>query len=990
MRCCAWVAVFFLLVESVSSNAASPFRSKGDLDRRFQRTVRPFLENYCYECHNKEKRKGKLDLTVYSTTELVAQDSRIWEGLLERLKTNDMPPEEASHHPSPQRRKDVAEWVQQFRSHLAERNAGDPGLVLARRLSNAEYDYTIRDLTGVDVRPAREFPVDPANEAGFDNSGESLAMSPTLLNKYLEAARLVADHLVLKPEGFDFAPHPMLTETDRDKYCVKRIVDFYHRQPTRYAPYFKAAWRFKNRSALGEAKTTLSEIAAKDRLSAKYLATIWSVLELSPEDSGPLAMLQRKWRELQAADPKDRTRVETGCENMSDLVVRMRQALQFEVENLSVRGIAPGSQTLVLWKDRQYATHRMQYQPRSLPLHGEAKEVKARSTDPEIGQALLSPQDGPGRVRFEAGLGRFCELFPETFYLSERGLIFLKEDKESQGRLLSAGFHLMVGYFRDDAPLYELILDPKGQREIDELWRELNFVTSAPMRQYKDFIFFERAEPPRFMQGPEFDFARSEDQDVTSEAKIRRLAEAYLIKARRHEAEATAVAAIEDYFRNISAEIRLVESARLAAEPSHLAALLSFAERAYRRPLSQTEREDLLGFYRDLRGQEGLSHEVAVHDMVVSILVSPHFCYRVQPAQDSGVRPLSGHALASRLSYFLWSSMPDDALLARAGAGDLQRPQILRAQVRRMLKDERVRALATEFGGNWLDFRRFEEHNSVDRGRFQTFNNELRQAMFEEPIRFFLDVLREDRSVLDFLYADHTFVNPVLAKHYGMPDSNGDSQQWERVEKAHLYGRGGILPMSVFLTRNSPGLRTSPVKRGYWVVRRLLGETIPPPPPNVAELPVDEAKLGNLTLRETLVRHREDKSCAGCHARFDSFGLVFEGYGPIGERRVVDLGGRPVDAQAGFPDGSEGTGLEGLRDYVRERRQDDFLENLCRKLLAYALGRSLLVSDDSTIRTLRAKLASNDYRFSALLEGIVASPQFLKQRSQDMAVPITR
>lgn len=189
--------------------------------------------------------------------------------------------------------------------------------------------------------------------------------------------------------------------------------------------------------------------------------------------------------------------------------------------------------------------------------------------------------------------------------------------------------------------------------------------------------------------------------------------------------------------------------------------------------------------------------------------------------------------------------------------------------------------------------------------------------------------------------------------------------------------------MSVFLTKNAPGLRTSPVKRGYWVVRRLLGEQIPPPPPKVPELPADEKNLGDLTLRDVLARHREDKSCAGCHARFDGLGLVFEGYGPIGEQRDRDLGGRPVDAHATFPGGSEGTGLDGLRRYLNGSRQEEFIDNLCRKLLAYALGRTLLLSDDVTVDDMRAKLAANGYRFSSLVETIVTSPQFLNRRIPD-------
>jgi hypothetical protein len=215
-----------------------------------------------------------------------------------------------------------------------------------------------------------------------------------------------------------------------------------------------------------------------------------------------------------------------------------------------------------------------------------------------------------------------------------------------------------------------------------------------------------------------------------------------------------------------------------------------------------------------------------------------------------------------------------------------------------------------------------------------------------------------------------------------MPEPKGP-EEWVHVEDAQRYGRGGLLPMAVFLTKNAPGLRTSPVKRGYWVVRRLLGEKIPPPPPAVPELPKDEAKLGELTLPQVLARHRAHKSCAACHRRFDSVGLVFEGFGPVGERRVKDLGGRAVQVGATFPDGKDRSGLKGLRDYLREKRQNDFVNNLCRKLFSYALGRSLLLSDRKALDEMRNRLAADKYRFGRLVETIVTSPQFLNKRGRD-------
>src|SRR5439155_14307659 len=225
----------------------------------------------------------------------------------------------------PAERRQVIDWVRAMRAEEARKNSGDPGVVLMRRLSNAEYNYSIRDLTGVDIRPAREFPVDPANPAGFDNSSESLVMSPALLNKYLQAAREVAGHLALKPAGFDFAPHPMLAESDREKYTIQRIVDFYDRQPTDFADYFQAAWRFKHRAAIGKPSATLSDFAGEAKLSAKYLPLVWGILEEAREDAGPVARVQTMWRMLPGPEHNQPELVREGCVKMRDYVVKIRK-----------------------------------------------------------------------------------------------------------------------------------------------------------------------------------------------------------------------------------------------------------------------------------------------------------------------------------------------------------------------------------------------------------------------------------------------------------------------------------------------------------------------------------------------------------------------------------------------------------------------------------------------------------------------------------------
>lgn len=957
------------------------------LDAKFHASVQPFLQAYCVECHGGTKPKAELDLSTYTTVDSVAQDPRRWGLVMERIKAAEMPPDDADKQPTTAERKSVVGWIWTMNAREARRHADDPGVVLARRLSNAEYDHTIRDLTGVDLQPTREFPVDPANEAGFDNSGESLAMSPALVKKYLTAAQFVADHLVFQPEGFTFAPFPVATDEDRDKYVVKRIVDFYGKQSLDYADFFAAAWRFQHRAGLGRATATLDDFAREARLSPKYLGKVWEALNESGQYVGPMATLQVRWRALPTpVDGHEPAAVRAGCVQLRDFVAKLRPLVKREFPNLVPANslVSDGSQTMVLWKDEQYAINRMTYAGNAL----KADLSEFARTD----VLMQPPANEEARRRYEDSFQRFCALFPDAFYVSERARMYLTNPKDIasdlQGhRLLTAGFHSQMGYFRDDAPLCELVLDENGRRELDQLWRDLDFVADVPFRQFRQFIWYERTEARNFMMGEEFNSFRSEDADMISEVKLKQLAAAYETKAKTAGISATALQAVQDYFVRMNTTIRSLEQAKRAAEPAQLEALVDFATRAYRRPLTNAEREDLLAFYRTLRGQK-LGHEEAIHDAVVSVLMAPAFSFRVMlpnVAQRNGaeVQPLSDYELASRLSYFLWASMPDRELLRHAAAGDLHDPAVLLAQARRMMQDERIRGLATEFGGNWLDVRRFEEHNAVDRDRFPQFTNELRTAMFEEPMHFFTDLVRRNGSVLDFIDGDYTFVNPVLAAHYGIPvpKATDSADGWVKVDGAHRYDRGGLLPMAVFLTQNAPGLRTSPVKRGHWFVTRVLGEHIPAPPPNVPAIPTDETKLGNLTLRETLARHREDKTCASCHAKFDSFGLVFEGFGPVGDVRTKDLAGRPVETSAVFPDGSEGSGLSGLRTYFHARVQDEFLDNLDRKLMVYALGRSLQPSDDFTLAAMHQKLSANGYRFGDMVESIVTSRQFLTKRA---------
>lgn len=981
--------------------------SDEDLKQSFESKVLPFFEKYCMDCHDSTTAEAKLDVSIFGSPSDIHGAWGTWQAILSRVHEKEMPPADSSDQPTADERRELAAWAEKFRGSEATRRAGDPGPVSTRRLNNSEYNYTIRDLTGVDIQPTASFPIDAANRAGFDNSAESLTISPSLINKYLDAARSVADHLLLTPEGIRFAPHPVVTDTDRDKYCVQRIVDFYRAQPIALDTYLLAAWelQFSQPSLLED---QLKKIALSKGISAKYLQTLWEFLHDDKIQWGPAKELQTRFQTL----PKLREQtssIEKECREIAAWISRERQKLKVRVPNLNgVRGMNGGSQSLVLWKNRKMASSRRLVDPDS--LNPDSKDCALQENEREARSTGSEETKNAIQRDYES----FGSVFPDTFFVLERGRAHISEEdaaREAKGRLLSAGFHSMMGFFRDDQPLCELILDDQQQRILDNLWNELNFISHVPTRQYSGFIWFERAEG-NFISDADFHFVRAEDKSALNSEMIKRFADAYISKLHRLKAPSTLLDAVEYHFRECNNNIRAFDTQWAEAKPKQLESLLTFAARAFRRPLSTAEREDILEFYQTSIQQSSGDHRSAMEDTLVYILVSPNYLYRWDlqgvsndaiadsPSQSTNKNagqpnavsigttsdtmvPLSSQEIASRLSYFLWSSTPDDELLKLAADRSLNNSEALSNQTKRMLKDARAKSMLLEFLGNWLDFRRFDQHQAVDRNQFPSFDDELRRSMWQEPIEFLYYLIENQGTVADILHADFMIVDGRLANHYAIPNAPPlYEKRWTKISDASQFQRGGLISMAVFLTQNSPGLRTSPVKRGYWVVKRLLGELIPPPPPNVPELPNSDQQLGDKTLREALAIHREHASCAACHNRFDSAGLLLEGFDPIGRPREKDLAGRPVQIDATLPDGSDAIGISGLRTYIQQNRMEDFRRHFCESLLAFALGRTLILSDDLLVYELLQTLKEHDDRIDKVFEHIVLSPQFRYKRVQ--------
>ena len=541
----------------------------------------------------------------------------------------------------------------------------------------------------------------------------------------------------------------------------------------------------------------------------------------------------------------------------------------------------------------------------------------ALSVSPNV--PILVREGSPARQRIEGPISRFCNLFPPALCYA---------------RIVPVDEVVTLTLFhREDDHLKRLMLDDAQAAQLDRLWDELYYVSQEPL---KLVVAFEQIS----------EFATQDRPDL--------------------------VKAFKPLKKPIDDQAAAFRTRLQKTQPAHVDAVVRFAERAWRRPLSSVERQQLRDLYGRLRASE-IPHPQAIRLMLARVLTSPAFLYKLeQPAPGKDVAPVSNLELATRLSYFLWSSTPDDELRGVAEAGKLTEDKALIAQTRRMLSHPHTRRLAIHFACQWLHLRDFDKNDDKNEKLYPQFAKR-RGDMYEETVRFFEDMFRNDGSILGLLDAHHTFLNESLAKHYGIAGVTGS--QWRRVDGVRAKGRGGVLGMASLLASQSGASRTSPILRGNWVSETLLGERLPRPPPNVPDLP-EEVPSG-LTARQLIERHSSAPACAKCHARIDPFGFALEQYDAIGRLRP-----KKVDTKTKLFDGKKIEGIEGLRECLAQDRRADLVQQFCRKLLGYSLGRELQLSDEPLVDTMMSELVKNEYRFSVAVELIVKSRQFREIRGR--------
>ena len=1062
------------------------------------------FQKYCFECHGTKKPEGGLSIEKLVAQLSIGAHWQQWEKVAEMLDTGMMPPLDADLHPTDAERAATAGWIRDALKTYEAEHAGEPGRVTVRRLTSAEYAYAVQDLTGIAVKVGIDASSDSVGGEGFANFGDVQFVQDESVERYLESAKLVADHAVVGAGPIEFYSDP--GDTGLELSALNRINELYESKGfrvvsgeggrpfglERYGKAFFVSWFYKHRAALGEPSATIRTLAAKEGITGRFAEHIWTVVN-KPDTAYPTRETVERWAKLPAPDADVRASIakaRAGAEEIQKFLTTWpswffargdlaaggagdESPLAFDDETLKVqpsrrfaypigvrggrgRGgpstagpqqvhiiftdVAPGASTapVVVWRNARIVTRAagmpgrggaggatpaagvtppapagrgmqgpvLSTQPLRELLAPAAASALGFGTSPD--GTVLGPDDfattGNTAFTIDVPAGNNVLEFQADAELGKdrNAVIRVMLSGSAEGTSRDALQRVLLGdpksagyeTFRANIAEYASLLPPNSHGEANPADKDpvpAPFDNTYNSPEHDAFVLkvkYQRSDKfftDNMVDGPDRARLNQAWNDLFSswpyhDAYLGMLADHYrLTLPSRRMADLTPAqialqpAPARAYLSALRAHYDGVMKMHLAAQPGHVDDLLAFASRAWRRPLTAAEKASLRAFYQKSRTVTRLDHDDAVRAVIARVLVSPAFLYRVEGTSSGLEKPLNGWELASRMSFFLWSSIPDDELRRAAGAGELSNPAHLAAQVKRMTRDPKARRLATEFFGQWLGFYHFDQYRGVDTSRFPEFTDEVRASMYDEAVSTFEYLVRQGRPVREILHADYTFLNKPLAKFYGISAPVESAAKVVKVEGANAFNRGGALRLGSVLTTTSAPLRTSPVKRGDWVLRRVLGAPTPPPPADAGSLPGDDKSFNGLTLRQRLTEHKRNASCASCHLRIDPLGFPLEGFDAVGRTRDKYPDGQAVDTTGEFADRKTIVGTDGLLDYLKGKDQQ-VLTTMSKKMLGYALGRTVLASDRPLLAEMTA--AGGAATFSDLALKVIASRQF--------------
>jgi mono/diheme cytochrome c family protein len=979
-------------------------------DDRSPEKIKSLMAKYCFECHNADDQNGDIQLDHLSTDLTTGNDAEGWHAALDVINSGDMPPDDAMQ-PTEDERELIVDWITESLDKAADAKKQKQQTAV-RRLTRSQYTNSLQQLLGVPVNFGDVLPADGKSEMGFSNNGDVLQTTSLHLDYYEKIARQALDQAIVIGDQPKPLHYKVTFGTNIDRERQGAEVRGYQETPI-LRPHFLVE-RVGGDKTLPDERDRIG-VGMRGSASDRYLMTPGGMLlysavphrEQVPKSwQGPSPNIKLLFMKNFPREGNFRIKVHAARSNAWDVVGR-RDGL------ISLRDQVPAKQTqqtIKLTADACTATESMELKdgwlrPKSVAKACDAKfEFETPETalyqidfvHPYAEQALMPSYqiviDGyrkQERLQLDdadensTGINR-----PVTLIQLEKG----KHSLSIGGRFFVGFREVTITPLPDDHPVtVELNAEiNKNKDKFENKTPSLRAFAGGRTDDGMDYGTFDESKTIETKHGTFTDiefFGRLENlplpfydpasKDSLANISIVGIWNDYLVKHPGDSGPPILVKSIEveaPYYPNwpprSHTEIFFPPespSVEFGSDSYTRQLIESFASRAFRRPVKQTEVERYFRFWQAIKSDHD-SYEAGIKETLVALLCSPNFLYMVEPAE-----PTDQFQLASKLAFFLWNSPPDQTTLNLAGSQKLR--QNLRVETQRLLDSPHVRNMVEGFAYEWLRIDR-HENMSVNIKRYPRFTRFVKSDMAEETYQFLHHVLDKNLNINSLIESDFAMLNQNLAEFYGVDGVTGN--HFRPVKLPPGSHRGGLLSQGAFLTGHSDGTDAHPIKRAVWVKEKILGDPPPPPPPNVPELDPDTPGFDKLTLKQKLELHRDKDSCRNCHQKIDPFGVVFENYDAVGHFRPTRRN-KLIDATSVLPDGTAINGVAEIKEYILQQKQNEFATSLVEHLFAYATGRDVTFADEKEIQAIvdRARQRGNGLR--TVVEELIMSSSFRGQ-----------
>ena len=922
---------FVLVVAPSQGQEASVNRFPNKTIEEQSKEIGLILAKHCYGCHGPEEQDAMLRLDTLDTN-FRGSSAETWHDVMNRLNLGEMPPEDQPDI-APDARQKLTSWIRSNLDRVARERQGSGNQTTLRRLTRYEYNNTMRDLLGLDLNYARDLPPEPSSPDGFKNNGASLGVSPLQIEYYLEAARYALDKAIVEGPAPPVYRH-RFTKSTSGKNPNDPLVG------NRMQP--NGRFLAKVREYPREGEFIIRAKVGASVPEGMGLPRMRVALGLRSDTQSPAKIVG----EADVPNPESNAQIYEFRGRMEEFPLPDHNpkfpGITITVTNIYQDGLRNP-------KPRKY---------KAIPLTAEQKKTVDRAVESNTPTLPVSIQENRNKKEFTQTVSAITKLQRQ---IEEIHLIPADHSNQTD---LAYRLYDIDQAMKNEMKLVKTFAKKVGENA-EEFW-EHYLSDNASKFSERNRILEHFQEVPRINRRTK----KFVEEEPAAPQRTTLILEDLEFEGPLYTAWPPAH------------HTRLLPPSDAPERQRAEQAIASLMTRAYRRPISAVDVQPVLSIYDEIRPSSP-SFEEAMRETLAMVLVSPEFLYLVEPSEDRP-RPLTEHELAARLSYFLWSTMPDEKLRTLADSGRLKDEAVMAEQVLRMIEDPRSKEFVEHFTDQWLDLSGLDRV-AINPNDYPNFDDRLKPMMKQETLAFFDEVLQQDRSALNFIDSDFLVLNESLAKHYGIghPSVRPRGGDFEVIQLQPEDQRGGLLTQASFLMINSTGEDSHPIRRAVWVLDRLLGDPPAPPPPDVPELNSEQPDFASLSLKQQLELHRTKSACNDCHRGIDPWGIPLESFDAVGLRRSfvnkrVDRKSKKVvvDDQAILPNGTRIDGIEGLKRYLLEHEKERFSRSLVTKLLGYSMGRSLVFEDRLTIEKLVESFQANDYRLSDLIVAIAQSETF--------------